>query len=112
VASHHDQLHRSIVHSIAHPCGYATVHAQGQAVGFGLAVLERGTVGLFDLVVSPGQRGCGRGRALVQALLHWAANAGAGSAYLQVRAENAPALRLYETMGFRPAYAYHYRVPG
>jgi len=48
----------------------------------------------------------------VQALLHWGAEAGATSAYLQVRAQNTPALRLYESMGFKTAYGYHYRVPG
>ena len=46
------------------------------------------------------------------ALLHWGAEAGATSAYLQVRAQNTPALRLYESMGFKTAYGYHYRVPG
>ena len=49
---------------------------------------------------------------LVQALLHWGMEAGATSAYLQVRAQNTPALRLYESMGFKTAYGYHYRVPG
>ena len=42
----------------------------------------------------------------------WSAEAGAASAYLQVRAQNTPALRLYESMGFKTAYGYHYRVPG
>lgn len=113
VAAHHRNLHRSILDAIAHPVGYALQRdAQGHAVGFGLAVLERGAVGLYDLAVAPGHRGTGRGRALVQALLHWAAEGGATSAYLQVRAQNAAALRLYESMGFTTAYGYHYRVPG
>ena len=42
----------------------------------------------------------------------WAAEAGAASAYLQVRAQNTPALGLYQSMGFKTAYGYHYRVPG
>jgi len=113
VAPHHRNLHRSILDAIAHPVGYALQHdTQGHAVGFGLAVLERGAVGLYDLAVAPEHRGSGRGRALVQALLHWGAEAGATSAYLQVRAQNTPALRLYESMGFKTAYGYHYRVPG
>lgn len=112
VAAHHRRLHRSMLESIAHPAAYALQHDdQGRAVGFGLAVLERGAVGLFDLAVASTHRGGGRGRALVQALLHWAVQAGATSAYLQVRAQNAVALRLYEGMGFRVAYGYHYRVP-
>lgn len=112
VALHHRALHRTMVQAIAHPTAFAMLHAQGQSVGFGLAVLERGAVGLFDLAVAPAHRGCGRGRALVGALLHWAAQAGATSAYLQVRAQNTTALRLYESLGFKTAYGYHYRVPG
>ncbi len=112
VAPHHRALHRSMLQAIAHPAAYALLHAQGQPVGFGLAVLERGAVGLYDLAVAPAHRGCGRGRALVGALLHWAVEAGATSAYLQVRAQNTPALSLYEAMGFKTAYSYHYRVPG
>ena len=111
VAMHHRGLHHSMLQAIAHPAAFALQHAQGQAVGFGLAVLERGAVGLYDLAVAPDHRGAGRGRALVEALLHWAAEAGATTAYLQVRAQNAPALRLYESMGFKVAYGYHYRVP-
>ena len=113
VAAHHRALHRSMLQAIAHPTAFALQHdAHGQAVGFGLAVLERSAVGLYDLAVAPAHRGGGRGRALVQALLHWATEAGATSAYLQVRAQNTPALRLYESMGFTTAYGYHYRVPG
>jgi N-acetylglutamate synthase len=112
VAPHHRALHRTMVQAIAHPTAFAVQHAHGQPVGFGLAVLERGAVGLYDLAVAPQHRGLGRGQALVEALLHWAADAGATSAYLQVRAQNTPALSLYEGMGFRAAYGYHYRVPG
>lgn len=113
VAPHHRALHRTIVQAIAHPTAFAVLHTpEGQPVGFGLAVLERGAVGLYDLAVAPAHRGCGRGRALVEALLHWAADAGATSAYLQVRAQNAAALGLYEGLGFKTAYEYHYRVPG
>lgn len=112
VAPHHRALHRSMLGAIAHPTAFAMQHdAQRQPVGFGLAVLERGAVGLYDLAVAPAHRGGGRGRALVESLLHWAAEAGATSAYLQVRAQNEQALRLYEGLGFRAAYGYHYRVP-
>lgn len=113
VPPHHRALHHSMLNHIAHPAAFALQHdAQGRAVGFGLAVLERGMVGLYDLAVAPEHRGGGRGRALVQALLHWGGEAGATSAYLQVRAQNAVAMRLYESMGFQTAYSYHYRVPG
>ena len=108
---HHRALHRRTLETIAQPCAYALLLEQGRAAGFGLAVLERDAVGLYDLAVTPSARGQGHGRALVQGLLHWAAQAGATSAYLQVRAQNAAALRLYQDLGFAPAYHYHYRVP-
>jgi ribosomal protein S18 acetylase RimI-like enzyme len=108
---HHRALHTALVHAIAHPAVFAQLRsADDQAVGFGLAVMERGAVGLFDIAVTSDQRGGGHGRALVRALLQWAARAGAESAYLQVRAENTAAIRLYESLGFETAYGYHYRA--
>jgi ribosomal protein S18 acetylase RimI-like enzyme len=79
-------------------------------VGYGLAVADRGYLGLFDLVIVPERRGQGFGRDLALTLTHWGREAGAGVAYLQVREENAPARRLYATLGFEVAYGYHYRI--
>lgn len=112
VALQHQALHHAMVQSIALPAGFATLRVQGEAVAFGLAVVERGAVGLYDLVVAPAQRGQGHGRTLVQALLHWGRQAGADWAYLQVREQNAVARALYAALGFTPCYGYHYRVPG
>lgn len=110
VARHHRGLHHTMVHNITQTAAFATLHAQGLPVGFGLAVFERGMVGLYDIAIAPAQRGTGRGRTLVEALLHWGAQQGAHSAYLQVRAQNAPALALYAALGFEENYRYHYRV--
>ncbi|MDM0050993.1 N-acetyltransferase [Variovorax sp. J22R115] len=107
-----DELHRAMVRSIALPSAFATLHEQGEAIGFGLAVLERGAVGLYDIVVKPTQRRRGHGRALTLALMNWGREEGASSAYLQVREQNAPARRLYADLGFEDLYRYHYRVPG
>lgn len=112
VAEAQRQTHDGIIAAIAMPAAFATVHQGGEPVGFGLAVHERQTVGLFDIVVAPAHRGHGYGRALVEALMAWGQRSGADRAYLQVRAENDGAQRLYARMGFREAYRYHYRVPG
>ena len=40
----------------------------------------------------------------------WGAERGARDAYLQVVASNAPAVRLYEQLGFADVYRYHYRL--
>ena len=104
-------IHDRMVSSIAVPAGFATLRENGAPVGFGLAVCERGAVGLFDIVIAPAERNRGMGRALTNALLQWGRRSGARTAYLQVRDQNAAARRLYAALGFQEAYRYHYRVP-
>ena len=111
VTSLQDEMHRAMVRSIALPSAFATLHEHGEAIGFGLAVLERGAVGLYDIVVDPSKRRRGHGRALTRALMDWGRDEGASSAYLQVREQNEPARRLYAELGFEDFYRYHYRVP-
>jgi GNAT superfamily N-acetyltransferase len=103
--------HDGVVRAIAHPAVFATLRDGPVPVGYGLAVAERGMVGLFDIVVSPAARGLGFGRVLTSSLLAWGTSVGADHAYLQVRAENSVAHRLYATLGFVERYSYHYRVP-
>ncbi|WP_235516136.1 N-acetyltransferase [Acidovorax sp. Root219] len=112
VAAQNHAVHHSMVHAIALPCAFATLHdGAGRTMGFGLAVLERGAIGLYDIVVDPALRGQGHGSGLVRALLQWGRDVGAGSAYLQVRAVNGVAQRLYAGLGFGEVYQYHYRIP-
>lgn len=110
IAQAQQHWHQRIVDGIAAPCAYATLAQDGQAVAWGLAVLERGAVGLYDVVVAPEHRGQGLGRALVQGLVRWAAAQGALRVDLQVRGGNTVAEQLYASLGFVPAYGYHYRV--
>jgi RimJ/RimL family protein N-acetyltransferase len=63
---------------------------------------EPGTVHLFGMWVRPGQRGQGRGAALVHAVKDWATGRGAARVVLRVAEENADATRLYERCGFEP----------
>ena len=44
-------------------------------------------------------------------LLRWAAGQGAASSYLQVRAGNPAALRLYDALGYVTHHPYCYRAP-
>ena len=46
---------------------------------------------------------------MCQALLAWAHHEGAHTAYLAVMADNAPAVHLYNRLGFREVYQYWYR---
>ncbi len=52
----------AIVRLIAQPAAFASLEVDGAVVARGLAVRERGMVGLFDIVVAPEARGRGHGR--------------------------------------------------
>ena len=60
----------------------------------------------------PDQRRQGLGLAVMAALVEWGAERGATTAYLQVLGDNAPALALYERLGFVTHHAYRYLVAG
>ena len=91
----------------------AIVRRDGAVVACGLLKLESDYAGLFAVHTANAVRGQGLGRAIVAALLAYAVNHGARTAYLQVTADNAAALALYRHFGFTPAYDYWYRArPG
>jgi ribosomal protein S18 acetylase RimI-like enzyme len=54
-----------------------------------------------------------RRRGIATAILHqlaqWGQTQGAANIYLQVEQDNPTAQRLYENMGFKTLYTYHYR---
>lgn len=101
---------RAILAGIAPATHYATLWSDGRPVAASLAVIDRGWVGLYKVASHPQQRGLGHARRLVAALLSMAAGQGAEKAYLQVGAENAPALALYGGFGFETVYRYRYAV--
>lgn len=66
--------------------------------------------GLYDVYTAPAARGRGWATALCARVLRQAHAAGARMGYLQVDADNAPALKVYRRLGFVEAYRYHYRL--
>lgn len=68
--------------------------------------------GITDVWVSPEHRRRGLAVEVVRALVGWAGERGATTAYLQVRGDNAGALELYERLGFVTHHAYRYLRPG
>lgn len=104
------QTYARMLKSLIPQALYATLFHDGEPVGVGLAVLENGYMGLFDVTIAEARRDCGFGRQLMLNLMHAGHARGADHAYLQVVMGNGPALRLYESLGFREAYRYHYRV--
>ena len=75
------------------------------------ATVEDGLAGLYDVMTAEAARGNGYATLACTSLLSWAWQHGAHTAYLQVSADNAPALAIYRKLGFATLYAYHYRAP-
>lgn len=101
---------RQIKSRIAPARTFAILYADQKPAAMGLAVAERGYVGLFDITTHEDMRNRGLGEQLTLSLLQWGKANGATHSYLQVMNANPPALRLYEKLGYREVYQYWYRV--
>lgn len=77
----------------------------------GVAAYGDDWVGFRGIEVAPEHRRQGLGVAVMAALLEWGAERGATTAYLQVLADNAPAVALYARLGFTTHHAYRYLAP-
>lgn len=82
----------------------------GRAACCGFGVLTGDYLGIFELRTHPDFRGCGLATQLCRDLIDWATSRGARIAFLQVVADNASAIRLYDKLGFVLRYRYWYRV--
>jgi len=69
-----------------------------------------GWLGVTAVEVEPTARRRGLAGLVLRGLAAWAAERGAVGCYLQVAAENEPALRLYAGAGFVPHHDYQYRL--
>ncbi len=79
-------------------------------VATGLGILDRDYIGIYAINVKPEYRRQGMARRICETLLQEGVRAGAKRAYLQVLENNAPAVSLYESLGFSYAYTYWFRV--
>ena len=74
----------------------------------GVAALDGDWVGFRSIEVAPEHRRQGLGVAVMAALVEASAERGATTAYLQVLGGNAPALALYDGLGFVEHHRYRY----
>jgi ribosomal protein S18 acetylase RimI-like enzyme len=109
-AAHHIPVLTQILNNIFVPHCFVALQQDQQTVAVGLAVVERGYVGIYNVVIDAAFRNRGWGTQLLLHLLTWAKTQGAQHAYLCVTADNEPALRLYKKLGFQELYRYWYRV--
>jgi ribosomal protein S18 acetylase RimI-like enzyme len=91
--------------------GFATLYRGDEPVGIGRVSVEGAWAGVTSVDVAPAARRQGIGSAVMAALLGWAEQQGASSSYLQVRAANPAALKLYDALGYVTHHPYGYRAP-
>jgi predicted GNAT family acetyltransferase len=107
--NHRTTMKRMILNIVPQTC-FMTLMIDGTVVSCGFGVVERDYIGLYDIVTDASCRNRGYGERLVLQLLRWGKETGAQHAYLQVAANNKPAIKLYEKVGFTEIYQYWYRV--
>ena len=73
---------------------------EARVVVFAILSVAAGEAHVLNLCVRPDKQGKGYGRMMLRQLLEQAAQAGATTIFLEVRASNEVALNLYKTEGF------------
>jgi GNAT superfamily N-acetyltransferase len=87
---------------------YAYVQSAGVSLAAGTACISRDWLSVHGMRTLPHARGQGLGASLLSAFVGLARQGGVTRAFLQVEADNAPALGLYRRFGFTTAWTYHY----
>ena len=93
---------------IPEPHGFAVAEIDGAPAAVGVCVVEGEWAGVLGMRTLAAFRRLGLGRRIFRALGHRAMQAGARRGYLQVDADNAKAIALYESEGYAGAYLYRY----
>lgn len=75
--------------------------ANGVVIGYFIAMMGVDEVHLLNITVAPAWQGQGWARVLLDALALWARGQGSQWLWLEVRASNARAQRIYEHHGYR-----------
>lgn len=87
---------------------FASIRLDGRIVAVGRGSMTGHWVGVDAVRVDPAYRRRGLGTAILQGLTRWAGPLGGRRSYLEVVADNAPAVSTYQRLGFAEAYRYRY----
>lgn len=99
---------RSIARRLPAPAAFAVRGCDGCAVAVGASAIAKTLAGIFLMRTVPSARRQGHALHILRALMDWAAAHKATHAFLQVDADNAPAIALYEREGFIALSTYRY----
>jgi N-acetylglutamate synthase len=94
------------------PRAFAVAEIEGVPAGIGLGVKVGSDVSIDCVLTVEDYRRRGVARQVVAAIETWSARRNVHRMVLSVVAENRPAVRLYEKLGFGTIGGYHYRVLG
>ena len=89
--------------------GFIRTAPDGRPLASALCVVAQGVAVPLNVIVAPEARGQGHGRAIMEAVLAWSAAQSPDALAIQVLRDNAPAVALYQSLGFSYLYSYHYR---
>jgi GNAT superfamily N-acetyltransferase len=89
--------------------GFAAIRDAGEIVAIGRCALDDSWLGVTAVEVEPQRRRHGLAGAVMAACLRWGRERGASRSYLQVSADNRPAVALYEKLGYWVHHDYRYR---
>jgi GNAT superfamily N-acetyltransferase len=108
-------MHRKVVPSMYQAIPKETIciavrDESKKIIGTGLGILDRDYIGVYAIHVHPDYRRHHLARRIVRTIIEEGRRRGARKAYLQVVADNQPAIRLYESLGFRKLYTDYFRV--
>lgn len=98
----------SLIQRAPQPKACAVARIDGRPAAVGLGIVAHGLLGIYAMRTPVWARRQGLARRIVEALLAWSAANGAHGAYLQVEANNDPAITLYERAGFTQRARYSY----
>lgn len=90
------------------PASFAMIEREGRVAAIGMCAATADLAGIFLMRTAPEARRLGLARRILAALMAQAPRNGARAIFLQVDADNGPAIPLYESEGFRAISTYRF----
>jgi len=101
---------KAIISRILQPKSFFFAKQDEAIIGVGMAVLEQGNLGIYDMIINPDFRRQGIAVSLIAIMVEWGRENSIHSIYLCVQGDNHPAIALYEKVGLKECFRYRYLI--